>query len=100
MSRGYVTLAILAAVMSALTVVRHTRQNEETGRAELLGAGVVGRSPRAWPPPSSSRSARTLVLAPLLGLAMIVNGQPVGGFVRRRRGDRRRGRRVHRRRRA
>jgi ABC-2 type transport system permease protein len=43
MSRGYVTLAILAAVMSALTVVRHTRQNEELGRAELVGATVVGR---------------------------------------------------------
>ncbi|MGC4789194.1 ABC transporter permease [Micromonospora sp. DT178] len=39
----YVTLALLAALLSTFAVVRHTRQNEETGRAELLGASVVGR---------------------------------------------------------
>ena len=43
MIRGYSLLAVLAALMSALAVVRHTRQNEETGRAELVGAAVVGR---------------------------------------------------------
>lgn len=36
-------LCVLAAFMSTLAVVRHTRQNEETGRAEMLGATVVGR---------------------------------------------------------
>ena len=41
--RGYFLLGVLAALMSALSVVRHTRQNEETGRAELVGAAVVGR---------------------------------------------------------
>ena len=41
--RDYVTLAVLAAMMSTLAVVRHTRQNEELGRAELVGAAVVGR---------------------------------------------------------
>ncbi|WP_327028683.1 anibiotic ABC transporter [Micromonospora sp. NBC_01740] len=39
----YVTLALLAALLSTFAVIRHTRQNEETGRAELLGASVVGR---------------------------------------------------------
>ncbi|MCX5377470.1 ABC transporter permease [Streptomyces sp. NBC_00091] len=34
---------VLAAVMSLLIVVRHTREEEETGRQELLSAGVVGR---------------------------------------------------------
>jgi ABC-2 type transport system permease protein len=34
---------ILIAVMSVLTVVRHTRTEEETGRQELVSAGVVGR---------------------------------------------------------
>lgn len=38
-----VTELILAALMSLLTVVRHTRTEEETGRLELLGATVVGR---------------------------------------------------------
>ncbi|MGH3318757.1 MAG: ABC transporter permease [Streptosporangiaceae bacterium] len=36
-------LAIFAALMSVLLVVRHTRTEEETGRAELLRAAVVGR---------------------------------------------------------
>ncbi|CAM3342076.1 ABC transporter permease [Stackebrandtia soli] len=38
---GYV--AILVALMSVFLVVRHTRAEEETGRAELVRAGVVGR---------------------------------------------------------
>lgn len=43
---GYKILAILTALMSAQAVVRHTRQDEETGRAELLGSAVVGRHAR------------------------------------------------------
>jgi len=35
--------AIFVGVMSILTVVRHTRTDEETGRTELLAAGCVGR---------------------------------------------------------
>ena len=99
MSRSYVTLAILAAVMSVLAVVRHTRQSEETGPRRAPPRR--GRRPRreSGRRASSSRSAANVVLAPLLGLAMIANGQPVAGSLRRRRGDRRRGRRVHRRRR-
>jgi len=38
-----VTQFILVALMSLLTVVRHTRTEEETGRLELVGATVVGR---------------------------------------------------------
>ncbi|MYW05324.1 ABC transporter permease, partial [Streptomyces sp. SID3343] len=38
---GYV--ALLAAIMSALVVVRHTREEEETGRQEALSSGMVGR---------------------------------------------------------
>ena len=78
MSRSYLTLAILAAVMSILAVVRHTRQSEERGRDELLRAGVVG--------PAASLAAAVVValaanavLAPLLALAMIANGQPAAG---------------------
>lgn len=78
MSRSYLTVAILAAVMSVLAVVRHTRQNEETGREELLRAGDVG--------PAAGIAAAAILalganvaLAPLLGLAMIANGQPIAG---------------------
>jgi len=78
MSRSYLTVAILAAVMSVLCVVRHTRQNEETGRDELVRAGVVGPAAGVAAAGALALGAN-LVLAPLLGLAMIVNGQPVGG---------------------
>ncbi|QSE83641.1 ABC transporter permease [Rhodococcus koreensis] len=36
-------MSLAAGLMTALLVVRHTRQNEETGRAELVEAAVVGR---------------------------------------------------------
>ncbi|HMK91528.1 MAG TPA: ABC antibiotics transporter, partial [Thermoleophilia bacterium] len=76
MSRTYVTIAILAAVMSVLCVVRHTRQNEETGRDELLRAGVIGPAAGLVAATALALGAN-VVLVPLLGLAMIVNGQPV-----------------------
>ena len=41
--RDALTLSVLAAMMSILTVVRHTRQAEELGREEMLAAAVVGR---------------------------------------------------------
>ncbi len=46
MVEGWKILAVLTALMAAQTVVRHTRQDEETGRAELLGSAVVGRHAR------------------------------------------------------
>lgn len=46
MVEGWKILAILTVLMAAQAVVRHTRQDEETGRAELLGASVVGRHAR------------------------------------------------------
>ncbi|QNG19705.1 anibiotic ABC transporter [Rhodococcus triatomae] len=42
-SQTVMLFAVAAALMSTLLVVRHTRQNEETGRAELVEAAVVGR---------------------------------------------------------
>ncbi|GHF46922.1 ABC transporter permease [Streptomyces morookaense] len=36
-------MAVLAAVMSLMIVVRHTRDEEETGRQELLSSACVGR---------------------------------------------------------
>ncbi|MFG2651684.1 ABC transporter permease [Streptomyces sp. NPDC048436] len=35
--------AVLAAVMSLIVVVRHTRDEEETGRQEMISAAMVGR---------------------------------------------------------
>lgn len=76
--RGYLTLAVLAVLMSTFTVVRHTRQSEETGRVELVGAAAVGRH--------AGLAAAVLVtvgadavLAVLVGLAMLGTGQPAAG---------------------
>lgn len=76
--RGYLTLAVLAAMMSIFAVIRHTRQSEETGRAELVGAAVVGRHASLAAAVIVTVGAN-VVLAGLLGLAMIVVGQPAAG---------------------
>jgi ABC-2 type transport system permease protein len=78
MIRDYLTLAVLAALMSTFAVVRHTRQSEETGRAELVGAAVVGRHAGLAAALIVTVAANT-VLAVLLGLAMIATGQPAAG---------------------
>lgn len=41
--RSLVLGAVLAAIMSILLVVRHTRAEEQTGRQELVASGVVDR---------------------------------------------------------
>jgi ABC-2 type transport system permease protein len=76
--RDALTLAVLAALMSIFAVVRHTRQAEELGRAEMLGAGVVGRYASLGAAVLVALAAN-VVLAVALGLAMIVSGQPVAG---------------------
>jgi ABC-2 type transport system permease protein len=42
-SQSLLVVSLGAALMSTLAVIRHSRQEEETGRAEMLGAAVVGR---------------------------------------------------------
>lgn len=78
MTQSFLTVAVAAALMSTLCVVRHTRQNEETGRAELIGSGVVGRH--------AGLTAALLVavgvnvvLALLNALVLIGNELPVTG---------------------
>jgi polyether ionophore transport system permease protein len=76
--RVALTLAVLAALMSVFAIVRHTRQAEELGRAEMLGAGVVGRYASLGAAVIVALAAN-VVLAGLLALAMMVTGQPVAG---------------------
>jgi ABC-2 type transport system permease protein len=78
MIRGYLLLAVLAALLTALTVVRHTRQNEETGRAELVGAAVVGRQAGLAAGVIVALAAN-IALAVSLGLAGIAAGHPASG---------------------
>ena len=79
--RDALTLAVLAAMMSILAVVRHTRQAEELGRSELVAAGATGR----YAPLAAAvvvALAADLALAVGLGVALVVAGQPVpGAFV-------------------
>jgi ABC-2 type transport system permease protein len=76
--RDALTLAVLAAMMSVLAVVRHTRQSEELGREEMLGAGVVGRYASLTAAVLVALAANA-VLVVLLGLGMVVAGQPAAG---------------------
>ncbi len=78
MVRDYLLLAVLAALMSTFAVVRHTRQSEETGRAELIGAAVVGRHAGLAAALIVTVGAN-VILAVLLGLGMILTGQPAAG---------------------
>lgn len=76
--RDGLTLAVLAALMSVLAVVRHTRQAEELGRSEMLGAGVVGRY-AALTAAVTVGLAANVALALMLGLGMVLAGQPTAG---------------------
>lgn len=66
---------LLVALMSLLLVTRHTRAEEQTGRAELVRAGVVGRH---------APLTATLVVAALTnlaaGLAVLAVMTGVGGY--------------------
>ncbi|WCN02251.1 ABC transporter permease [Streptomyces sp. M92] len=74
-------MAVLVGLMSVLTVTRHTRAEEETGRAELLRSTVVGRhahlAAALW-----VAALANLVLAALLALGLAglgIDGIDAGG---------------------
>jgi len=70
----------LLGLMSMLLITRHTRQEEETGRAELVSAGVVGR--RAWLAAGLLYVlAVNVALAALTALGYIAMGLPAAGSV-------------------
>lgn len=76
--QGFAFTAVLAGLMSTFLVVRHTRSDEELGRAELLGAVPV---PRAAPLAATLLlgAAVNLVLAVFVAAAFIVAGLPAAG---------------------
>ncbi|GIJ23680.1 ABC transporter permease [Micromonospora lutea] len=76
----YLTLAVLTALLSTFAVIRHTRQNEETGRAELLGAAAVGRYALLTAALVVVVGANALAGA-LLAVAFIGAGLPAAGSV-------------------
>jgi ABC-2 type transport system permease protein len=71
---------ILVGLMSIFTVVRHTRTEEETGRQELINAGVVGR----YAPLTAALLTTTLAnlaIAILVALGLVGVGMAAGGAV-------------------
>jgi ABC-2 type transport system permease protein len=76
--REFVTVSALVALMSTFAVIRHTRQNEELGRAELVGSTVVGRY-AGLAAGVIVAAAADAVLALVLGVAIAVTGQPLVG---------------------
>ncbi len=71
-------LPVAVGLISLLTVIRHTRVEEETGRRELLGATVVGRHAGLAAALTATFGAN-LVLAVLLALSMTSQDLPVTG---------------------
>jgi ABC-2 type transport system permease protein len=71
---------VLIALIALLTVIRHTRTEEETGRRELLGATVVGRHAGVAAALLVTLVAN-LVLAGVVAAAMAGQNLPVAGSV-------------------
>lgn len=72
--------AVLIIFMSTLAIVRHTRQNEETGRSELIGSGIVGR----YAPLTAALLVVVginLLVSILIALSLIEQGLPAGGSI-------------------
>ena len=80
MVRDLVLLSVLAALMNVLVVVRHTRQGEELGRADIVGSAVVGRGADLAAAVLVAAAADVALAAALAG-AMIANGLPAAGAV-------------------
>jgi ABC-2 type transport system permease protein len=75
---SYLVLAIFVALMSGQAVVRHTRLDEETGRAELIGSSVVGRHARLSAALIVAALANA-VIALAATLVLVAHGLPLGG---------------------
>ncbi|HEY3481786.1 MAG TPA: ABC transporter permease, partial [Streptomyces sp.] len=70
----------LAGLMSLLIVVRHTREEEETGRQEMLGATMVDRRAPLTAALAAAAAADTALTVIIAGGMMLV-GQGVAGSV-------------------
>jgi ABC-2 type transport system permease protein len=71
---------VMVGLISLLTVIRHTRVEEETGRRELLGATVIGRHAQLAAALITVFGAN-LTLAVLLALGMHSQDLPMGGSI-------------------
>lgn len=80
MNETFLFTAIALAFVCTLTVVRHTRQNEEAGSTELIGSGVVSlHAPLAAA--VIVAAGASLVFSCLMTLSLIASDLPVAGSV-------------------
>jgi ABC-2 type transport system permease protein len=73
-------IPVMVGLISLLTVIRHTRVEEETGRRELLGSTVVGRH-ASLAGALIAICGANLILAALVALGMISQDLPATGSV-------------------
>ncbi|WUJ75381.1 ABC transporter permease [Kribbella soli] len=71
---------VMVGLISLLTVIRHTRVEEETGRRELLGATVIGRHAQLAAALTTVFGAN-LILGLALALGMHSQNLPMAGSV-------------------
>ncbi|HEX5696720.1 MAG TPA: ABC transporter permease, partial [Acidimicrobiia bacterium] len=72
--------AFIVALMAILTMIRHTREEEETGRRELLGSTVVGRNAPLAAALTVTIGAGVL-LGALLAAGLVGVGLPAAGAI-------------------
>ena len=73
-------LAVFTALMAIFTVTRHSRAEEDSGRAELLASGAVGRSALLTAAIAVAGGA-SLLIGMLEALVLIAADLPVAGAV-------------------
>ena len=78
--QGYAFTAVLAGLMSTFLVVRHTRTDEELGRAEVLGSVPLPRA-ASLAATLLLGAAANLILAMFLAAGFVAAGLPVPGAV-------------------
>lgn len=71
---------LLVGLATLLTVIRHTRAEEEAGRRELVGATVVGRQAPLFAALVVASGA-SLLLGALATVGLAAYGLPVGGSI-------------------
>jgi ABC-2 type transport system permease protein len=80
MTETFALLAVLVSIMSVQAVVRHTRLEEETGRAELVGSAVVGRHAPLTAALILTFAANT-VFAAVTAAILVASDLPVAGSI-------------------
>jgi ABC-2 type transport system permease protein len=78
MNELFVFVSIVIALVCSMLVVRHTRQDEETGRLELLRSAPVGRH-AALAAALAFGAAVAVAIGLVLAVALVAVGLPAGG---------------------